>query len=159
MARIRGTTTWPERELAQELRSLEVRVRRNVRELPGTPDIVIDSYRVAIFVHGCFWHGCPEHYRLPETRATFWATKMQRTKRRDETARRALLSLGWKVVIVWEHEGSNFQRLAAQLVTSLLESPSRGNARRTSPRLPLKNLSTIETCLKEATPSLRKISG
>lgn len=74
--------------------------------LPGKPDLVFRKARVAVFVHGCFWHGhdCKRGRRLPKTNAAYWREKIERNKRRDQTVAREIAALGWKVAIVWECE-------------------------------------------------------
>lgn len=144
MARIKGTNTEPERVLSRELDLVGVKHVRHVKRLPGTPDIVVSSKRLAVFVHGCFWHGCPEHYRPPQTRREFWLAKVMRTRRRDETAARALRLAGWKVVTVWEHE--NLKEAAAGLAKLLRRLPSLGSASPESRQRPLPDSSSIATC-------------
>lgn len=103
MSRIRGTDTKPELVLRRGLHAHGFRYRLHVRELPGTPDIVFASHKVAVFVHGCFWHGheC-DLFRWPATRAEFWRAKIGSNRQRDENALRALQSAGWRTLVVWE---------------------------------------------------------
>ena len=75
--------------------------RRNARVF-GKPDFVFRRERVAVFVDGCFWHGCPRHATQPATRAAFWAAKFSRNKARDRAVTRALRAAGWTVLRVWE---------------------------------------------------------
>ena len=75
--------------------------RRGVK-LFGKPDFVWRSKRVALFVGGCFWHGCPRHKRTPRSRIGFWSTKLARNVERDTEVTRELRAAGWKVVRVWE---------------------------------------------------------
>ena len=103
MSRVRGSNTLPERLVERFLRRHRIRFRRHDRRLPGTPDIIVPQFHVAIFVNGCFWHGhkgC-RRSRLPSTRKKFWADKIQSNKKRDERVRRALRRRGWKVLTVW----------------------------------------------------------
>jgi DNA mismatch endonuclease (patch repair protein) len=72
--------------------------------LPGSPDIRFARARVAVFVDGCFWHGCPQHGSHPKTNAAFWSAKIARNRQRDLAVDAALQRLGWSVVRVWEHE-------------------------------------------------------
>lgn len=69
-------------------------------------DMVFAKARVAVYVHGCFWHGCPEHATSPKANAEWWRSKLDANRRRDEDTRRRLEDLGWCVVEVWEHEDS-----------------------------------------------------
>jgi DNA mismatch endonuclease, patch repair protein len=69
-------------------------------------DMVFTTARVAVYVHGCFWHGCPEHATSPKSNAQWWRSKLDANRRRDEDTRRQLEDLGWRVIEVWEHEDS-----------------------------------------------------
>lgn len=104
MARIRGDDLRPETALRAALRRARVYHRRNDARLPGTPDVVLPGPRLAVFCHGCWWHGCPRHYRAPKTRRAFWRRKLETNRRRDARARRALNRLGWRTMVVWECE-------------------------------------------------------
>lgn len=70
----------------------------------GKPDFVFRKSRVAIFVDGCFWHGCPSHCNMPRNNSTFWKCKLETNKRRDRTVTRLLRSTGWRVLRIWEHD-------------------------------------------------------
>lgn len=102
MARIRGRDTKPELIVRRYLYSRGYRYRKNVKGLPGTPDIVLRKYRVAIFVHGCFWHGHETDSRIPTTNREFWEAKISRNKARDIRNKEKLLSMGWSVITIWE---------------------------------------------------------
>ena len=78
--------------------------RSNATDVKGKPDFVFDEYKLAIFVDGCFWHGCPECRRIPASNHEFWEAKIRRTKERDLENNTILTELGWKVVRIWEHE-------------------------------------------------------
>jgi DNA mismatch endonuclease, patch repair protein len=97
MARIRGDDLKPEASLRAALDEAGVRYARNVAGLPGRPDLLIGS--TAVFVHGCFFHGCPEHYRPPKKNAAFWAAKLEGNRCRDARVQAQLTH-----VVVWEHE-------------------------------------------------------
>lgn len=104
MSRIRAGNTQPELLLRAALRSLGLRgYRLHYAKVPGRPDIAFVGRRVAVFVHGCFWHGCP-HCRpqRPRSHQAFWNAKLDRNKARDAEKAKALRALGWKVVTVWE---------------------------------------------------------
>jgi len=75
--------------------------RRNSR-LPGRPDFVFPKTKLAIFVDGCFWHGCPRCYRQPSSNVAYWRSKIDRNRKRDLAVTRALCKLGWKVLRIWE---------------------------------------------------------
>lgn len=102
MANIRSKDTKPELIVRRYLHSRGYRFRKNVRKLPGTPDIVMRKYGVAIFVHGCFWHGHEPHMRLPKSNTAFWEAKIMRNRRRDETCKEELRHMGWSVITIWE---------------------------------------------------------
>ncbi len=86
-------------------RQSQIRVRCVTgREIRVTPDFVFRSSRVAVFVDGCFWHGCPKHHTNPKTNPAFWRAKLHRNKLRDAFVSRMLCKAGWKVIRLWEHE-------------------------------------------------------
>ena len=106
MSRIKGKKTKPEEVVAKYLFANGFRYRRNVKGLPGTPDIVLKKYRTVIFVNGCFWHcheGC-NWFVLPETNAEFWKKKFDCNRERDKQNYKKLQDDGWNVIIVWECE-------------------------------------------------------
>ena len=102
MARIRSKDTKPELVVRRYLYHRGYRYRKNVRGLPGTPDIVLRKYGVVIFVHGCFWHGHEVDGTMPHTRTEFWRKKIGQNKTRDERNKEALRRMGWSVITVWE---------------------------------------------------------
>ena len=77
--------------------------RRN-QPVFGKPDFVFPKLKLAVFVDGCFWHGCPQHETRPRNNATFWRKKFARNKKRDRQVNRALCRAGWRVLRIWEHE-------------------------------------------------------
>jgi DNA mismatch endonuclease (patch repair protein) len=84
-----------------------MRYRVNIRPLPSvrrTADLVFLGRRVAVFLDGCFWHGCPEHYRPASKNSEFWSSKVADTRRRDADTDERLAAKGWTVVRIWEHE-------------------------------------------------------
>jgi DNA mismatch endonuclease, patch repair protein len=103
MSRVRQRGTDLERRLRSALRAKGLRYRANVR-LPGTPDIAIGQGKIAVFVDGCFWHGCPQHGTMPKTNRTFWQKKISRNRERDREVDAALHNLGWTAVRVWQHD-------------------------------------------------------
>lgn len=102
MASIRSKDTKPELTVRRYLHSRGYRFRKNVRRLPGTPDIVMRKYGVVIFVHGCFWHGHESHMRIPKSNRDFWESKIARNRQRDEICKEQLRRMGWSVITVWE---------------------------------------------------------
>lgn len=104
MSGIQGKNTKPELVVRRALFAVRFRFRLHRRDLPGAPDIVMPGRKVAIFVHGCFWHshvGC-RYAKLPATRQEFWRDKLGKNVVRDRRNVDELLSLGWHVLIVWE---------------------------------------------------------
>jgi len=106
MSRNRGRDTSPEVVLRHACWALGLRFRL-ASKLVGRPDFVFVGPRVAVFVDGCFWHGCPEHYQAPATRAAFWRSKIEANKRRDAVVNAELSAAGWKVLRFWEHQISH----------------------------------------------------
>lgn len=109
MSRIKGKNTKPEDIVAKYLFAHGFRYRRNVKTLPGTPDIVLKKYKTVIFVNGCFWHaheGC-RYFVLPEENREFWNEKLLRNRERDAEKQKQLQELGWNVIVIWECELKN----------------------------------------------------
>ena len=103
MSRIKGRDTTPEIRLRRALWSLGLRYR--VRSnLAGKPDISFSSAKVVVFVDGCQWHSCPQHWVRPKSNVAFWDAKFKRNRERDAEVTRLLTAKGWKVMRFWEHE-------------------------------------------------------
>lgn len=102
MKKIKGKDTKPELIVRRYLYHRGYRYRKNVKGLPGTPDIVLRKYGVVIFIHGCFWHGHEADGHIPRTNTDFWRRKIERNKQRDERAREELRRMGWGVLTIWE---------------------------------------------------------
>lgn len=103
MARIRGSgNVATELRMIALLRAYGITGWRRKERVFGKPDFVFRRERVAVFVDGCFWHGCPRHATQPRTRAAFWAAKFSRNKTRDREVVRTLRRAGWTVLRVWE---------------------------------------------------------
>ena len=124
MARVKGRDTGPERAVRRILTGLGVRYRLQRRDLPGSPDIVMAGRRLAVFVHGCFWHGhaCKRGARAPKANAAYWSAKIARNVARDAAAHAALEAAGWTVLTVWECELKDEAALASRLSGSLQAS-------------------------------------
>lgn len=125
MSGIRGKNTKPEMLARRALFAAGYRFRLHRRDLPGVPDIVLPSRKVAIFVHGCYWHlhsDC-KNAKLPATRPEFWLAKLEGNVARDRRAIEALLSEGWRVLTVWECATRDLATLAdlADLLSHWIE--------------------------------------
>jgi DNA mismatch endonuclease (patch repair protein) len=107
MAKVKGENTTPEIIVRKLLFSMGYRYRLHRKDLPGKPDIVLPKYKLVIFVHGCFWHGCPvcKHAQIrPKDNSDYWNRKLDKNKERDKKNEKELKNLGWDVVIIWECE-------------------------------------------------------
>lgn len=103
MARIKGADTKPEWQLRRALWAAGLRYRLRPR-LPGRPDLAFHRAKVAVFVDGCFWHGCPLHGHQPKSNIAYWGAKLARNRVRDRAADAALIALGWIPLRIWEHD-------------------------------------------------------
>lgn len=104
MSKIKGKDTLMEVRVRKHLFKYGFRFRKNVKQLPGKPDIVLPKYHCVIFIHGCFWHGhegC-KNYRLPKTRTEFWDAKITSNKLRDLKVHELLVQSNWRVIVLWE---------------------------------------------------------
>jgi DNA mismatch endonuclease (patch repair protein) len=106
MARIRGKDTGPEMRVRRVAHRMGLRFRLHRRDMPGSPDLVFPKHRLAVFVHGCFWHRHPGCARAstPASRVDFWQDKFDANVERDQRQQRALVERGWKVLVLWECE-------------------------------------------------------
>ncbi|NGZ11462.1 MAG: DNA mismatch endonuclease Vsr [Nitrospira sp. LK70] len=103
MSRIKGKSTSPELRLVRLLKEIGFQLQRHKKQLPGSPDVVLPTIRLAIFVNGCFWHGHKHCARakLPTTNTMFWRLKIHKNMRRDADQRRKLRKMGWRVLTLW----------------------------------------------------------
>jgi DNA mismatch endonuclease (patch repair protein) len=126
MAGIRGQNTGPERMIRKQLWRAGFRYGLGKRRLPGRPDVVLPKWRVAIFVHGCFWHGHARcrYFRFPATKPSFWRNKILSNRERDARVTQDLSDLGWRCIVVWECALRDDANHAAALISRLV----RGNA-------------------------------
>ena len=110
MAKISGKETKPEILVRKYLFSKGYRYRKNVKTLPGSPDIVLSKYKTVIFINGCFWHGhnC-KRAKLPETRKEIWDGKIRDNIGRDKRNTITLETLGWNVITIWQCEFSRMK--------------------------------------------------
>ncbi len=129
MKRVRHSGTKPEVTLRKALHRLGFRYVIGDKRLPGTPDLVFPKYKVAVFVHGCFWHGheCRQG-RAPSSNENYWAPKITANRARDVRKEQALRDLGWQVFTVWECElkAASLQASLNRLAAALNEALKRG---------------------------------
>ena len=117
MRRVKAKDTGPELAVRKALTRLGLRYRLHRKDLPGCPDIVLPGRRLAIFVHGCFWHGhdCARGARVPKQNRDYWLAKVARNRARDTQSQAALAAAGWRVETVWECEIKAAASWAARL--------------------------------------------
>ena len=121
MSRIRGKDTKPEIAVRSILHRMGYRFRLHRRDLPGKPDIVLPKHRTVVLVHGCFWHrhrGCKYAY-TPKSRVQFWQKKFDENVERDRRNRKDLRKEGWKVIVVWECEVRDPDKLVVRLAREI----------------------------------------
>lgn len=111
MRKIRGKWTKPEREVHNLLKSAHVRHRMHPR-IPGNPDVLVKDRNLAVFLDGCFWHGCPKHYKAPKSNTGYWGPKIEANRRRDVRKRAAVRKAGYRTLRIWECEQTRERILA-----------------------------------------------
>ena len=155
MSRIRGKNTKPEILVRKGLHARGFRFRLHNKKLPGSPDIVLPKYGVAIMVNGCFWHGhkgC-RYATKPKSNVEFWETKIARNRHRDEVINAHLEALGWHVITVWECELRGKLIVASRLDALAEEIRHAGELKRIKEG---QKLQTEETARKHREDLLRK---
>lgn len=135
MQSVRQRDTAPELALRSALHRMGLRYRVQLRPIPAVrrcADVVFPKVKIAVFVDGCFWHGCPVHGTWAKSNAAFWREKIETNRRRDSETDELLGQAGWTVVRVWEHENSDS---AAARIASLVRScfTDRGVTRQQAP--------------------------
>lgn len=117
MRQVRSSDTTPERVVRITAHALGFRFRLKNRDLPGSPDLIFPRLRAVIFVHGCFWHQhqCRRGARLPKSNRAYWLPKLRRNIERDRRVIRTLRGTGWRVLVVWECQIRDVQRLRQRL--------------------------------------------
>ena len=121
MANIRGRDTAPELAVRRIAHRMGLRFRLHRNDLPGRPDLVFPKHRVAVFVHGCFWHrheGC-RHASTPKSRTAFWTEKFAANVVRDARQEAALKTLGWRVLVIWQCETRDEAAVERRLSASI----------------------------------------
>jgi DNA mismatch endonuclease (patch repair protein) len=126
MSRVRAKNTTPEMIVRRTIHRIGYRFRLHQKELPGTPDVVLPRHRAVILVHGCFWHQHPRCPRagLPASNKEFWANKLEGNRRRDARNLRALKRQGWRVLVLWECQIRDQDRLERRLGRFLGRKPA-----------------------------------
>ena len=121
MRAVKSRDTAPERAVRAMLRNIAQGYRLHRADLPGKPDIVYGPRKLAIFVHGCFWHGhdCPRGARMPKANADYWRAKIARNRARDEKTLAAYAAIGWRVLVVHECELKAPVALQARLAAAV----------------------------------------
>jgi DNA mismatch endonuclease (patch repair protein) len=116
MSRVKGRDNKAtELRLIHIFRKFRIRGWRRRVAIFGNPDFVFPTARIAVFVDGCFWHGCPVHGSVPASNHMFWARKLDRNKKRDRVVRRGLKASGWRVLRIWQHELREPNKVARRL--------------------------------------------
>jgi DNA mismatch endonuclease (patch repair protein) len=134
MARIRATgNKQTELRFVQILRGNGIAGWRRHQSIVGRPDFIFRREKVAVFVDGCFWHGCTKHGRSPTSNRAYWLPKLLRTKRRDSRNTKNLRILGWKVIRLWEHDLVSEDRIVRGLLRALRRDAFSARVRRGSP--------------------------
>ena len=121
MRAVKSRGTGPERAVCALLRPIAPGYRLHRADLPGKPDIVYAKLKLAIFVHGCFWHGhdCARGARMPKTNADYWRAKIARNRARDATTPAAYKAMGWRAIVVYECELKDLESLRSRLRSAL----------------------------------------
>lgn len=126
--------TAPERALRSRMHRAGLRFYKHFRALPGkrfTIDAAFPQLKIAVFLNGCFWHGCPEHGSVPKAHADFWKEKLQHNMTRDSQIDDALAEAGWLVVRAWEHDAP-FDAAVAQIAELVRDRRARSRSHRSS---------------------------
>ena len=123
MSQIRSKETRPEikflKQLSGKVYPLGHRYRKHAK-LIGKPDVSFSSKKVAVFIDGCFWHGCRRHWKQPLTNSSYWSMKVERNQKRDRSVSRAYKKMGWTALRFWEHEVKKDPSKAISRVLSFL---------------------------------------
>ena len=104
MQSIRSENTSLEKKVFKNLWKRGLRFRRNVKDLPGKPDIAIKKYKLVVFLDSCFWHGCEKHCRYPKTNKNYWSSKIQKNRERDQKITNYYVEKRWNILRIWEHD-------------------------------------------------------
>ena len=131
MRAIKGKRTKLEDRVTRELWRRGIRFRRNVQTLFGSPDIAIKKYNLVVFLDSCFWHGCPEHCRHPQTNTEYWNAKIDRNRLKDEKHTAHYIEREWTILRIWEHQiNENFEGTITLIVESIDEAKKRQKSKK-----------------------------
>jgi DNA mismatch endonuclease (patch repair protein) len=121
MRAVKSRDTGPERAVRAILRPIAAGYRLHRADLPGKPDVVYAGRKLAIFVHGCFWHGhdCARGARMPKANADYWRAKIARNRARDVKTLAAYSAMGWRALVIYECELKDISQLSARLAGAL----------------------------------------
>jgi DNA mismatch endonuclease (patch repair protein) len=126
MKAIRSKGSTLESKVTKELWKMGYRFRKNVRKLMGNPDIVIQKYKIVIFIDSCFWHSCPIHGNRPTSNVDYWEKKLSRNIERDVEVTEYYSNLGWNILRIWEHEiKNNFEGTLEKIIKFIKQSKAR----------------------------------
>ncbi len=117
MSKVRAKNTKPELKVRKALYQMGYRFRLHRKDLPGKPDICLPKHKTVILVHGCFWHGhnnC-KNARVPKSNMPYWTAKLNSNIARDKTHKHNLMKLGWRVIVLWECELKDVQKLERKI--------------------------------------------
>ena len=103
MSMIKSKWTAQERIAHNILKAMKIKHKMHPK-IKGSPDIIIPDRKIAIFLHGCFWHKCPLHYRAPKSKRKYWLPKIEKNVLRDKQNIKTLRKSGWRIIVIWEHD-------------------------------------------------------
>lgn len=119
MSRIKSRDTKPELVMREALKGLRFQYQPSIF---GKPDFASKKHNIAVFIDGCFWHGCPKCYREPSENNEFWKNKISGNKKRDRQVTRRMRQDGWRVVRIWEHIIRKNPDVAARRIKRMLSN-------------------------------------
>lgn len=125
MIAIRSSNTKIENLVCKALWAKGIRFRKNVKDLPGKPDIAIKKYKIAIFLDSCFWHKCPFHFKDPKSNIEYWGPKIEANVKRDNKINRHYQENGWNLLRIWEHEIKNNFNVSINSIFEFIERQKR----------------------------------
>jgi DNA mismatch endonuclease (patch repair protein) len=130
MARIKGKDTGLEKKFRKSVAALKIRGYRLNTKIPGKPDLYFPAHGVAVFIDGCFWHGCPRCYSRPTTNRKFWADKIKMNLKRDVTVNAELHKVGIRTIRFWGHEINKNSDRCAEKLQDFIYRPRQENSRK-----------------------------